>query len=137
MLTMMDRLTAIDALDEFSTIHANARIFAVKKDQSLILVDEGGDVYDLLGGTPAKLAASFPQMVVETAGWAAPVTNQDDVYTVAPSQHPERRRVRLLIMSSKDGVASAIRFSDDWENPIYDSGQARGPLAESVLDLYN
>lgn len=89
------------------------------------------DVYDLIS-TPASFRGyENPAFVVVTTGWAAPL-DEDGEVAMAPSKNPERRRIRLAIAMSLDGVASVMRFEDDPENPLTDPGQATGALADAV-----
>ena len=72
-----------------------------------------------------------------TCGWASPIAQgESDDEQVAPSQHPERRRVRLMVFAGKDGWASVMRFSDTPDETITDDGNARGALAEAIMDLF-
>lgn len=93
-----------------------------------------GDIYQLIDNVDKFTIQGFDALGLVTCGWAAPVSNNDDGET-APSQHPERRRVRLFMCVSRQGVASVLRFKDDSNNPITDEGEAKGPLAEAVLSL--
>jgi hypothetical protein len=73
-----------------------------------------------------------------TNGWAAPVAkDDDDEYSdLAPSQHPEKRRVRLLSSAKiHNQVGSSILFSDDIDSPVYDYGDARGTMATAIIEL--
>lgn len=112
----------------FSTDHTTLT------ENDIVRITSHRDVYDLLDSDIAKFTAQNTQaIIVETCGWAAPT---DSDFDGAPSEHPDRRRVRLLVIASPDGVASALRFSDDWENPIFDAGQAKGSLADAVQSLF-
>jgi hypothetical protein len=97
-------------------------------------VKENSDVYDLLNDFDTlesiKHCASF---TILTAGWAAPLSQTDD--DTPPSQHPEKRRVRLIVHATEFGVASVMRFKDDASEIVTDDGKARGSLAEAVMDL--
>lgn len=117
-----------------------AVIYSVKVNPSdeLEIVKSGshGDIYDLLeSGKARKLAQVSDYVAVLTTGWAAPLPKKNDE-DVAPSQHPERRRIRLLVVSSQNGVASVIRFEDNPTEIISDNGKAQGALAEAVKNLY-
>ena len=69
-----------------------------------------------------------------TTGWAAPINSDGDV-DCPPSQHKERRRVRLVSVVTTDGkMGSVMGFSDDDENPIRDEGEATGNLAMAMLE---
>jgi len=53
-------------------------------------------------------------VAIETCGYAAPVDDCD----TPPSIHPQRRRVRLIIVANRDGdIGSALEFSDDPDEP--------------------
>lgn len=105
-------------------------------------LDDHGDIYELIESlNDDKIIANsnFDYFTLITHGWAAPLNNDGEI-DGAPSQHPERRRVRLIVAvdvrNSKD-MASIMEFSDDPENLIYDHGNATGALAEAVADLFN
>lgn len=103
------------------------------------LVAEHGDVYELLDSPLSQAVAQMSDAVaVLTCGWAAPLptSDSDPEAGVAPSQHSQRRRVRLLVVAKRGDTASALRFADDWANPIFDEGQATGSLADAVQSLF-
>ena len=109
----------------------------------IVKVGEHGDVYELLESSDSSKIAKVSDFVaVLTCGWASPITKKDDSDDddddnhLAPSQHPERRRVRLVVLASKSGVASVLRFSDKPDEIVSDSGNARGSLADAVSSLY-
>jgi hypothetical protein len=77
-----------------------------------------------------KDCASF---TILTAGWAAPLESTDE--NTPPSQHPQKRRVRLLVHATEFGVATVLRFQDDDDEIVTDEGQARGSLADAVMEL--
>lgn len=127
--------------DKFSYDEPKALLFSLNgvNDYGTGLVTKEhwhGDVYELLASPKARSVAKDSEFVaILTCGWASPVT-QDGDDEVPPSQHPERRRVRLFIVASRRGVASVLRFRDDPTNPITDDGQARGSLADAVQQLF-
>ena len=112
---------------------------------------EHGDVYELLDAPSSAIARMFDVAVVLTCGWAAPLDRdeQDDESRadeeihdaikdeVPPSQHPLRRRVRLVVAVCDKGVASVLRFADTPNDIVTDAGAARGSLADAVKDLWN
>ena len=103
---------------------------------SMTLAGESGDVYDLIMSRDAlKVAKVSDFIALVTCGWASPRDNSDDDDDVAPSQHPLRRRVRLLVLAGKDGMASCLRFSDTPDEVITDNGTATGTLATALYDL--
>lgn len=100
---------------------------------------ESGDVYDLIESKASvELARRSDFIAIITCGWAAPLsnnTNDDDDDQVAPSQHPQRRRVRLVVLASRSSVASVLRFSDTPDETVTDEGKATGSLADAILNL--
>ena len=67
-----------------------------------------------------------------------PETDEDDSEESAtpPSQHPERRRVRLVVVVSDAGVGSVLRFADAPNDVVTDAGAARGSLADAVTNMW-
>jgi len=126
----------------------NANGVASHEDGALRIsfLAEHGDVYELLDAPSSAIARMFDAAVVLTCGWAAPIARQDhgdhDVLddasddTVPPSQHPQRRRVRLVVVVCDDGVASVLRFADTPDDIVTDAGSARGSLADAVNNLW-
>jgi hypothetical protein len=112
---------------------------------------EHGDVYELLDAPSSAIARMFDVAVVLTCGWAAPLDRneqEDDSRSddeiddaiddeVPPSQHPLRRRVRLVVAVCDKGVASVLRFADTPNDIVTDDGAARGSLADAVKNLWN
>jgi len=118
-----------------------AMFFAINETDegvALVLAGEHGDIYDLLDSDDSRAVAKVSDYIaVVTSGWASPIVEgQSDDDQVPPSQHPERRRVRLMVFASKDGCASVMRFSDNPDETITDDGKARGALAEAVMSLF-
>jgi hypothetical protein len=98
------------------------------------------DVYDMLENEEnAKQLAPYTKFGVVCCGWAAPLPTDGTEYdeSVRPSEHTGRRRVRLFTMYYDGDVLSSIRFSDDDDNPIYDSaGDASGSLQDAIVNMY-
>lgn len=99
---------------------------------------EHGDVYELLDAPTSAIARMFDAAVVLTCGWAAPVSDDDanSEFSGPPSEHPSRRRVRLVVAVGDDGVGSVLRFADAPDEVICDPGAARGSLADAVTNLW-
>lgn len=100
-------------------------------------VAKAGDVYELLEDRKTLTAiGNADTFSVLTCGWAAPLAKDDnDDDQVAPSQHPERRRVRLVVTATNSGVASVLRFQDKPNEKTTDEGTARGSLADAIQNL--
>lgn len=108
---------------------------------SVELITSNGDVYDLIDSAiEDKSTEGLDGIAVLTCGWAAPLpkgetADDDDDDRVPPSQHPERRRVRLVICANREGVASVLRFQDTPDEITTDEGSAKGSLADAILAL--
>ncbi len=138
-LEIATRLATDIFVDEPSTAKSNAKFAPVvfTADGSPIIdepmAEVGNDVYELL--SDASLGEFYDYCVLITSGWASPIKDGDD-NEVAPSQHPERRRVNLLCVASRDGKqASAMRMAGEAEL-VTDDGKASGPLAYALADLF-
>lgn len=121
-----------------------AVIYSVKTKPSneleIVKRHDCGDVYDLLADDyTLSIAKNSEYVAVLTCGWASPIDpdqNENDDDIVAPSQHPQRRRVRLVVLASRKGVASVLRFSDNPTETVTDEGKARGSLADAIQELF-
>ena len=100
-------------------------------------IAENGDIYAMLEETSADIKVSaFDGFGVLTSGWAAPIEKGEDGPSVAPSQHPEKVRVRLFSYCDSEGaVHSSVKFGDGRET-VYDENQARGSMRDAMVDLH-
>ena len=97
-------------------------------------LDASGDVYELLDTTMvADALQAYGYASVITCGWAAPLADDGETNEVAPSKHPKRRRVRLVLVTDGISIASVLRFSDTQDETMVDEGQATGSLADALL----
>lgn len=100
------------------------------------LLGTHGDIYQLLEDksvTEALLAFKSPRFLILTCGWAAPTENGKDPET-KPSEHSDRRRVRLSLAVSPEQTVSYLRFKDDPKEVII-AEDGRGTLAEACQEL--
>ena len=121
-----------------------AVVYGVNVDDNLDVtmdkIDANGDVYDLIDVDNTTLMSqvnNYDIITIATCGWAAPIDDdEDDDNSVAPSQHPKKRRVRLVTSANINGQAgSTILFQDDIENPVHDYGSAKGTLADAITHV--
>ena len=126
-----------ERLSEFAT--SQAELWAIINEGETPTITKVGahaDVYDLLDSAETTEVAKVADCIaVLTCGWASPISNDEDTQ-LPPSQHPERRRVRLVVVANPNGVASVLRFQDDPENPITDDGNATGSLNDAVRSVF-
>ena len=101
----------------------------------LSFLAEHPDVYELLEAPSSALGRMFDAVAVVTTGWAAPLGENGEVEG-APSQHAKRRRVRLTVVVSDQGVASVVRFADEPDEIITDAGAATGSLADAIIGYW-
>lgn len=98
----------------------------------LMFIESHPDVYDLLANDHNALVASaYAWTLVVTTGWAAPLNANGNI-DQPPSQHAERRRVRLTCIANRQSVASVLRFADQPDDVITDEGSASGSLADAI-----
>jgi hypothetical protein len=146
-VTPLDLATLVEARiheslggDESNFDLSCARLYGVNfrgDDLQLSFVLEHGDIYQLLEVPESACARMFDAAALVTCGWAAPIAEGSSEPDEAPSRHPERRRVRLVIVVGDAGLASVLRFGDDAGTPIFDAGEARGPLAQAVEGFWS
>lgn len=114
-----------------------ACLYGVDTDGLIVKASEHGDIYDMLDTSDvADLLTVYSHIAVATTGWASPVTDDDDDDT-PPSKHKDRRRVRLVVIADKDEMVSALRFSDEADRVITDTGMATGSLADAIMVAVN
>lgn len=90
-----------------------------------------GDVYEMLDTTMVARALEAHDFVgLVTHGWASQITNGEEPL-VPPSQDPNRKRVRLMVVVDKNHMFSAIRIDGDDELKT-DEGMATGALADAI-----
>jgi hypothetical protein len=107
-----------------------ARLFSISPLHARRLLTEAADVYVAIEAIPClhSTIGEDPLVAIETCGYAAPADDSD----TAPSQHPNRRRVRLVIVANREGdLGSAMVFSDDPQDPIT-SATGAGMLANEL-----
>lgn len=133
---------AIDALirlvveDPFELPEAILLGMHFREDVTLSFVASSGDVYELLSDPGNKLEASlFDAVAVTTCGWATPFGPSDDPSRMtAPSESPNRVRVRATLLTGVAGVCSSVRFANKPNDARFDAGY--GPLSDALLDFW-
>ena len=102
-------------------------------------IKAGADVYELINDSPEVFAAvnEYDLITIATCGWAAPL-DKDNNNEIAPSEHPERRRVRLLATANSNSqFGSSVSFNDNPDETVFDYGDAKGALANAIMELIN
>lgn len=99
-------------------------------------ISDNNDVYNLISEIPmfAKSVSNYDMLSILTAGWAAPVNNdQDD--NIPPSEHKDRRRVRIAMVGNTSTQYSAIMaFDDQADEPMYLENEGAGALKEEFVN---
>ena len=132
-----DRLHAM--IDSFEL--AGARLYGVNIGDGIeshlvpCYLAQHPDVYELLQAPGSSLARMFHAAAIVTTGWAAPLDTDGRVHG-APSEHSQRRRVRLTVLVANSGIASVLRFADAPDDVVTDPGSATGSLAEAINQFW-
>jgi len=104
-------------------------------EPNMCFIAQHPDVYELLDAPSSALARMFDAATIVTTGWAAPL-GPDGTVEGAPSEHAQRRRVRLVVVVADHGVASVLRFADQPDDVVTDPGSATGSLAEAITRFW-
>ena len=115
-----------------------ACLYGVDTDGLIVLGNRHSDIYELLDGSEvADLLTVYSHIAVATTGWASPMTDDETANELPPSEHKDRRRVRLVVVADSNNMASVLRFSDEPDRVITDEGKALGSLADAVMEATN
>ena len=126
-------IIAAETVDPFHL--AGAELYGIDNDGAE-LIDCHPDIYTMLADPNNAAAAKlYGAVLIVTTGWAAPITPEMTAGDMAPSQSPERRRVRLSIFADAQGCSSVILFADGHEPATEDAGATSGPLADALADF--
>jgi hypothetical protein len=119
------------AINRSISKHSHLATVWTEEEGEMRLISASGDLYEALGvpGTVAALSQG-QNLVCATEGWGAPV-GADDL-DVAPSEHPERVRVKLLVMFSIGNFSSLMRAEGHPEPVITSSDEAGGDLKDCI-----
>lgn len=99
-------------------------------------ITDYGDIYEMLqaSSSHSEKFEGYDLIAVLTAGWAAPVNNDEDD-NIAPSEHKDRRRVKLALVGyTSKQTASIIAFDGDPEY-VYSAGDGKGALQEAFEEM--
>ena len=126
---------------DYDFVQERAKLFGVlaKNDEFYIEpLASHSDIYDLIDYSNTDICDAimdYDVIIVGTLGWAAPLKETEDE-TIAPSQHPEKRRVRLMLFLTKDGLFnSAVAFRDEGiENSIFEEDGMAGTLYDAIMN---
>lgn len=127
--------------DEFGFDLPKAMLVGISLDENGDFADiqpelaSHGDIYTLLENVSTETLAGFQVFGLVTCGWAAPIAQGQTEPDVAPSEHAQRRRVRLFVCAKLQEQASVLRFQDDADEQVLDAGEAGGPLADAIAEL--
>ena len=121
---------------EQSVITSEATFAVVAPDGTFSQSISGKDIYEIIYSDIARHMASKGEYIaIVTHGWASPISDGDEYSEVPPSQHPQRRRVSICAVASRDAsVHSAMRMAGE-DDFIFDNS-GRGALADALYDLF-
>jgi hypothetical protein len=99
------------------------------------IIDSQGDVYELLEDVEnASKLTTYSGFAVSTCGWAAPLKENGEENDVAPSKHPERKRVRLLTLCKGMKLELLIQF--EGEDDFSFDDPVGGSLAVAMKQMW-
>jgi hypothetical protein len=109
---------------------SEAQVFAYDSEGCLRILAEHQDPYEALWTAAYEpLNTNENGIGIITVGWAAPTCDTD----TAPSEHPDRRRVHLITITSRGYKDAAIlTFHDETENEITFAEGGTGQLADAL-----
>ena len=109
---------------------SEAQVFAYDSDGCIRILDEHQDPYEALWTAACEpLNTNENGIGIITVGWAAPTCDTD----TAPSEHPNRRRVHLITITSRRYEDAAIlTFHDETESEIAFAEGGTGQLADAL-----
>ena len=137
---MTEQLIQVASLANLSNPEGGDDPFQMEQAVTFAFTDDGiriltrdGDAYEALEMVADKHLKQWELGIgIITTGWASPL-GADGNPDGAPSEHPLRRRVRLVSCVDKaKRMASSLRFADEPDDLITDeSGQ--GSLANALM----
>lgn len=115
---------ALSIDDEFET--RPARGFHITQCGDVRTVLEADDAYDVLAQMgQLSLPTDVALIGLHTTGWASPI------YEGAPSEHPERQRVELVVVVNRHfKIVSVARLAASHENISTTDGD--GPITDAL-----
>ena len=133
-------LFQLDNSKGFAFDSHSSRIFHIDDDGLFTLIDHDRDVYDLLDNDDVASDLSKAENIsigVLTYGWAAPITDDSDQSDVPPSQHKDKKRVRVLVTACEHGkFVTFLRFEQDPDTVEVQTG-GEGSMADAIQQLIN
>jgi hypothetical protein len=147
----MNKIYPKEAFEQIAkNVHNDIENYRKEKKSSLVgikMSDEGlsytnissnFDIYELLSNhlvVEKTKEDQYDLIALLTAGWAAPVKDDDENSNLPPSQHPERKRVKMtLVGNTHIQYGSVLSISGENED-MFDYMKASGALAESFVEF--
>lgn len=118
--------------------YSNARVYHIDDEGVYSLIDFNSDVYELLSSEDASTDLSKYDNIaiaVITYGWASPLSDDDEGNEVPPSQHKDRKRVRVFASACEHGSRQTfLRFEQD-PDTVEAQGEGTGSMADAISAL--
>jgi hypothetical protein len=143
-INKMTILAQINEALKFDTDETKAVAYGIswsdeKESLECQVISSNADIYDLIENlSNFNNVNNFDYLSIITWGWAAPLNENGEV-DGAPSKHPQKRRVKLIISGSnseKGLIGSILNFSDEPDQPVFDYGDATGSLNDAFTDFF-
>lgn len=137
--TALTELAQVNKINRFDA--KKAEMFALSSDGFVRSLGKYGDVYIGLERVAIdhSILKDETALICQTCGWASPIDHNNDNadYKMRPSQHPEKRRVRLTVIATRSNqMVSSFVFADSPDEYVYDLGRAKGSLADALKNTF-
>lgn len=118
-----------------------AVLYGVHAEGNTRVLGTHADVYALLerdlSGTEGLIG-----IAVHTTGWAAPLNPETGETDMRPSEHPERRRIVLVVTLTMNGFCSGMKFARKVPGAVieetnFDEESASGDLWEALNECFD
>jgi hypothetical protein len=116
----------------------SSRMYHIDDDGLFTFIDHNRDVYDMLDDDDvANTLANADNIAfgVLVYGWAAPMTDDETENDVPPSQHKDKKRVRVLITACEHNkFVTFIRFEHNPDTADVQT-DGEGSMADAISAL--
>lgn len=127
-------------IDEFRQ-EKKASLIGIKMSEEGVSyepISANGDIYRLLESNSAMKKTKdneYDLIAVLTSGWAAPNNDDDKYNNIPPSEHPERKRVKMTLVGNTSVQYGSILSINGREEDMFDYMTAQGSLADTFTQF--
>ena len=118
--------------------YSNARVYHIDDEGVYSLIDFNSDVYELLSNEDVSTDLSKYDNIaiaVVTYGWAAPLSDDDEGNEVPPSQHKDKKRVRVFASACEHGSRETFLRFEQAPDAVDIQNGGTGSMADAISAL--